>query len=184
MYDVNEDSNLTSASINDDNATNIDEPDADNSYVSNEDEDESNANEDDDNEDDNEEDNEDETEEGNTDEQDLRNVFEGEESNMAPSLVRLGKDQQLGSDIFLQMKCLLGAWLVAILSKTWNWNRFRPIYFAKNNQYYFVQRSWSRLFYTIILCLFLLCNCKRTAACEARWVPPHVSGRRNQELKK
>ena len=91
-FDVNEDSNLTGISINDDIETNHNEHDVDDSYVSNEDEDESNANEDDDNEEDNEDENEDENdvdnEEVNSVEQDLSNVYEGEESNMAPSLVR------------------------------------------------------------------------------------------------
>ena len=73
-YDINEDSNL---SMND---ANNDDNEVDNSYLSNEDdENEDNEIEEDENDDDNDDDG------GN---EDTQNTFEGEESNLVPSLAR------------------------------------------------------------------------------------------------
>lgn len=75
-FDLNEDSNLTS--INDGNN---DDNEADNSYISNED-DENEDNEIDDDE------NDEENNEDDGGEDDAQNGFEGDESNLAPSLAR------------------------------------------------------------------------------------------------
>lgn len=75
-FDLNEDSNLTS--INDGNN---DDNEADNSYISNED-DENEDNEIDDDE------NDEENNEDDGGEEDAQNGFEGDESNLAPSLAR------------------------------------------------------------------------------------------------